>query len=232
MYDYRPFASLGQFENEWLKARYHFSFSNYYDPARMGVGPLRVWNDDTIRAGTGFPPHGHRDMEIITYVRKGAISHRDSVGNAGRTAAGEVQVMSAGSGIQHSEVNREEEDTTLFQIWIEPNARNLTPRWEARTFPKAASANALVPLVSGQGIADAMTIAQDATLFAGTLGAGGELKRALGAHRLGYIVPTVGKLQIDGVTLDARDGLAIAELDTLSIRALEDAQFVLADLPR
>ena len=112
MIDVRRFQSLGRFENDWLNARHHFSFSEYYDPERMGHGALRVWNDDTIKAGTGFPPHPHDNMEIITYVRKGAISHKDSLGNSGRTEAGDVQVMSAGTGIRHSEVNLEDEDTT------------------------------------------------------------------------------------------------------------------------
>ena len=103
MIEIRRFSDLGTFQNEWLKAHYHFSFSHYYDPARMGHGKLRVWNDDTIQPQTGFPPHGHRDMEIITYVRQGAITHQDSMGNKGRTEAGDVQVMSAGNGIQHSE---------------------------------------------------------------------------------------------------------------------------------
>ena len=132
MIDLRPLASLGQFEIDWLSARHHFSFGHYMDPARMGVGHLRVWNDDTIAPGGGFERHGHRDMEIITYVRRGAITHRDHLGNEGRTEAGDVQVMSAGKGILHEEHNRESEPTEIFQIWIEPNQRGVAPRWEAR----------------------------------------------------------------------------------------------------
>jgi redox-sensitive bicupin YhaK (pirin superfamily) len=169
-------------------------------------------------------------MEIITYVRKGAISHGDSQGNRGRTAAGEVQVMSAGRGIRHSEMNLEAEDTTLFQIWIMPNARGLTPRWEARTFP-GASADGLVPIASGRGATGALEIAQDATLFAGHLKAGAALSHAL-KGRLGYLVPTVGALKVGDVAVNARDGLAIGELDTLDLTATQDAVFVLADLPR
>ncbi|MBI3513182.1 MAG: pirin family protein [Proteobacteria bacterium] len=228
MLDLRPFASLGRFENDWLTARHHFSFSDYHDAQRMGWGPLRVWNDDTIKAQSGFPPHGHADMEIITYVRKGAISHGDSQGNRGRTAAGEVQVMSAGRGIRHSEMNLEDEDTQLFQIWIMPNARGLAPRWEARTFP---SADGLVPLASGRGVPSVLEIAQDATLFAGHLKAGARLSHDL-KGRLGYLVPTVGALQVEDLTVGARDGLAVGALDTLTLTAAQDTVFVLADLPR
>ena len=133
MLQLRPFARLGTFDNEWLHAHYHFSFADYFDPARMGQGKLRVWNDDTIMPQTGFPPHGHRDMEIVTYVRHGAITHEDSLGNVGRTEAGQVQVMSAGTGIRHAEYNREDQPTTLFQIWILPRAQGLPPRWTRAT---------------------------------------------------------------------------------------------------
>jgi redox-sensitive bicupin YhaK (pirin superfamily) len=232
MLDFRPFASLGRFDNDWLAARHHFSFSDYYDPQRMGWGPLRVWNDDTIRPQSGFPPHGHADMEIITYVRKGAISHGDNQGNRGRTAAGEIQVMSAGRGIRHSEMNLEDEDTQLFQIWIMPTARGLPPRWETRQFPSSQDGEGLIPLASGRGAPGALAIAQDATLFAGRLAAGASLTHDLAGGRLAYLVPTVGSLRVGDVTVGARDGLAVAELDTLALTATEDSVFVLADLPR
>ncbi|KAK0340228.1 hypothetical protein LTR94_031389, partial [Friedmanniomyces endolithicus] len=129
MIERRPFESLGGANHGWLNAKHHFSFANYYDPARMSWGNLRVWNDDEIAPGTGFPPHPHADMEIITYVRDGAISHEDSLGNKGRTVAGDVQVMSAGTGIRHSEYNAEPELTRIFQIWIEPTRRGDAPGW-------------------------------------------------------------------------------------------------------
>lgn len=132
-----PFASLGRFDNEWLAARYHFSFANYRHRERDGLGPLLVWNDDTIQPGTGFPRHGHRDMEIITYVREGAITHEDHLGNVGRTEAGDVQVMSAGKGILHAEFNKEAEPARIFQIWIMPDAEGHKPRWETKAFPRA-----------------------------------------------------------------------------------------------
>ena len=135
----RPFALLGAANHGWLDAHYHFSFSEYHDPARMGWGALRVWNDDTIAPNTGFPPHPHQNMEIITYVREGAISHRDSLGNEGRTGAGDVQVMSAGTGIVHAEYNLDADPLTLFQIWIRPDARSGQPSWGQQPSPWAAS---------------------------------------------------------------------------------------------
>ena len=143
------YDALGYVDHGWLQARHHFSFGNYFNPARTNFGALRVINDDIISAGTGFATHPHRDMEIITYVRQGAITHRDSENNQGRTAAGDVQVMSAGSGDFHSEHNLEKETTRLFQIWIVPNQLNVKPRWEAREFPKTKLSTHLIPLVSG-----------------------------------------------------------------------------------
>ncbi|MGE0828095.1 MAG: pirin family protein, partial [Hyphomonadaceae bacterium] len=140
MIEHRPFKDLGRFDNDWLNARYHFSFSGYRDPARMQWGALRVWNDDEIRAKSGFPPHSHADMEIITYVREGAITHQDSLGNSGRTEAGDVQVMSAGAGVTHAEYNLEENPTRLYQIWIQPKTRGGKPFWGAAKFPKGVRA--------------------------------------------------------------------------------------------
>src|SRR5918993_918649 len=137
MIDVRPFNTLGGADHGWLKARHHFSFANYHDAARMNWGRLRVWNDDEIAAGTGFDPHPHRDMEIITYVREGAITHKDNLGNEGRTEAGDVQIMSAGTGVVHAEYNLEPETTKIFQIWIMPDRRGAEPNWGAKQFPKA-----------------------------------------------------------------------------------------------
>lgn len=139
MIDVRPFEQLGGAHHGWLNARHHFSFAEYYDAERMNWGRLRVWNDDEIAPHSGFPPHPHRDMEIITYVREGAISHEDNLGNKGRTEAGDVQVMSAGTGIAHSEYNLEDETTKIFQIWIQPNQAGLPPSWGAKPFPKATA---------------------------------------------------------------------------------------------
>lgn len=230
MLDLRPFARLGRFRNDWLDAHYHFSFANYYDPARMGWGPLLVWNDDTIRPGTGFPTHGHADMEIITYIRNGAITHADSYGHQGRIGTGEIQVMSAGSGIRHSEYNREDVETTLFQIWIAPNTKGLTPRYETRTFP-SVDGSGLIPLASGQGAVGAVEIAQDATLYALQLAPGTALTHDL-TNRRGYLVGVQGDLTVGEIGLSARDGLAMQGETTVSFQAgSQGASAVFADLP-
>lgn len=230
-----PFASLGHADHGWLDARHHFSFANYHDPDRMGVGPLRVWNDDRIAPKSGFPMHPHRDMEIITYVRSGAITHEDQLGNHGRTEAGDVQVMSAGTGIAHSEFNHEAEDTTLFQIWIMPNAAGIAPRWEQRQFPKDRYAGELTPLASGReaDLAEgALMIHQDATIFGGTMAEGAVVEQAVGSDRLGYLVVARGSVTVNGTKLGTRDGARIANTDRLTIIAEEDAEILLADLPR
>ena len=228
----KSFDSLGRFDNDWLNANYHFSFANYYDPERIRVGPLRVWNDDTIRAGTGFDPHPHRDMEIITYVRSGAITHRDSLGNEGKTRAGDVQVMSAGRGIVHAEYNLEEEDTTLFQIWILPRSKGGDPRWETRQFPRDAGSGQLQALASGrEGVLGAIPIDQDATLFAGTLQAGSRLEQRFEPGRKGYLVAARGSVIVNGIPMGPRDGLVIRDEALLTIDVSEEAELILVDLP-
>lgn len=228
MIEKRPFRELGQFRNDWLNAHYHFSFSNYHDPGRMGWGKLRVWNDDTISAGTGFPPHPHDNMEIITYVRTGAISHKDSLGNAGRTVAGDVQVMSAGSGIRHAEFNQEDEDTTLFQIWIETNQRGGEPFWETSEFPRD-SGNKFVTLASGREGDDALPIRQDAAILGATLKAGKTLAYDLAPGRFAYLVVARGEADINGVVLGPRDGAAIRDEAAFTITARDDCELVMAD---
>ncbi|MEQ9151172.1 MAG: pirin family protein, partial [Parvibaculum sp.] len=220
-------------EHGWLTAKHHFSFAGYHDPARMGWGSLRVWNDDLIRAKTGFPPHPHRDMEIITYVREGAITHRDHLNNEGRTVAGDVQVMSAGRGIRHEEWNLEDEDTRIFQIWIEPNRQGVTPRWETTTFPKDGRKGRLVPLASGRqdAAAETLWIAQDAEVLGASLDAGTEVTHLLGKGRLAYLVPAKGRVEVNGIEVSERSGAAIRDVETLTIRALDDAEIVLVDLP-
>jgi redox-sensitive bicupin YhaK (pirin superfamily) len=230
MIERRPFARLGGADHGWLKARHHFSFANYYDPENMGWGPIRVWNDDEIAPNSGFPPHPHADMEIITYVRTGAITHEDSLGNRGRTGAGDVQVMSAGSGIRHAEYNLEPETTTLFQIWIEPTARGGAPGWGARPFPKGDRAGQFVTLASGiAGDDDALPIRTDARVAGATLKAGESAEYALGVTRHAYLVPAVGAIEVNGVRLNARDGAAVKDEEVLRITALEDSEIVLVD---
>lgn len=227
-----PFEALGRFENDWLDTHYHFSFADYHDPNRMGVGPLRVWNDDRIAPGAGFDPHPHRDMEIITYVRRGAVTHRDSLGNEGRTEAGDVQVMSAGTGIVHAEYNLETEPTDLFQIWIQPNRRGHAPRWDMRQFPKRDRAGSLVALASGRTDAgDALPIHADATLYGATLLSGQPLEFALEPGRQAYLVTASGQLVVAGNDLPARSGATIAGVERISLTAREDSEILLADLP-
>jgi redox-sensitive bicupin YhaK (pirin superfamily) len=231
MIDIRPFKSLGGADHGWLDAKHHFSFASYHDPARQGWGALRVWNDDTIAPHTGFPPHPHANMEIITYVRNGAITHEDNLGNKGRTEAGDVQVMSAGSGITHSEYNREDATTQIFQIWIHTSFRGGSPHWGARPFPKTDGNAQLVVLASGfADDAQALPIRADARILGATLKAGQTAEYPLGAERLAYLVPAKGSVQIDGVTVHERDGAAISQVETLRITALEDAEIVLADI--
>jgi len=198
------------------------------------VGPLRVWNDDTIAPQSGFPPHGHRDMEIITYVRRGAITHEDNLGNRGRTEAGDVQIMSAGTGIQHSEFNIEDETTQIFQIWIMPDRTGHAPRWETRTFPRGENAGQLVMLASGRA-ADAHTdvpiIHQDAALLGASLGDGQSVTHTLGTGRKAYLVPSKGILEVNGATAQERDGIVVVDEPEVRITAKGDAEFVLADLP-
>ena len=230
MIDRRPFARLGGADHGWLKARHHFSFASYHDPDNMGWGPIRVWNDDEIAPNSGFPPHPHADMEIVTYVRTGAITHKDSLGNQGRTEAGDVQVMSAGSGIRHAEYNLEPDTTTLFQIWIEPKTRGGDPSWGARPFPKGDRAGKFVTLASGlPGDDDALPIRTDARVAGATLKAGETTAYALGKDRHAYLVPAVGAIEVNGVRLGARDGAAIKDVDVLTVTALEDAEIVLVD---
>ncbi|SDE50208.1 pirin family protein [Rhodospira trueperi] len=232
MIEIRPFKSLGHADHGWLKARHHFSFAGYQDPARMGWGRLRVWNDDQIDPQTGFAPHPHRDMEIITYVRQGAITHTDSLGNEGRTEAGDVQVMSAGSGIRHSEYNREDEETRLFQIWIEPTARGGDPHWGAKPFPKGERAGDWAILASGMdGDGDALMLRTDARVAGITLRAGERAEWTLGEARKAYLVPAVGAVEVNGVAANERDGVAVEAVDTIALTAIRDSEIVLVDTP-
>ena len=231
MIEVRPFNSLGGANHGWLNAKHHFSFADYRDPSRVHWGALRVWNDDAIAPNTGFPPHPHNDMEIITYVRSGAITHRDSLGNEGRTEAGDVQVMSAGTGIVHSEKNEEEVETTLFQIWIIPDKQGEKPSWGARPFPKGDRAGRFVTLASGiDGDDDALPIRANARVLGATLNAGETVEQPIGRDRKAYLVPTRGRIEVNGVAVNPRDGVAIADLDTIRITANDEAEIVLVDV--
>ena len=230
MIEVRPFNTLGAADHGWLKAKHHFSFASYHDPKHMSHGSIRVWNDDEIAPNSGFPAHPHSNMEIITYVREGAITHQDSLGNQGRTEAGDVQVMSAGSGIRHSEYNLEPVKTTLFQIWIEPSSSGGQACWGAKPFPKADRSGRFVIIASGFGAdTDALPIRADARVLATTLKAGESAEYTPDKARNLYLVPATGAIEINGTRAHARDGVAIRNETSLRITALEDSELVLVD---
>jgi quercetin 2,3-dioxygenase len=232
MIEIRPFASLSAFNNSWLTARHHFSFGQYLDPARMGFGRLLVWNDDEIAPGTGFGAHPHRDMEIITFVRQGAITHQDNTGNEGQTEAGDVQVMHAGTGITHAELNKQAGPTRIFQIWIRPDQLGVTPGWEMREFPRAWG-EGLQVLASGRPAdkaTDALPLYADAALLVAKLATGERTSYALPAGRAAYLVAASGEIKVNGQTAAARDGVALRDEPHIDIEALHAAEILLVDV--
>lgn len=230
MIEVRPFAGLGHADHGWLNASHHFSFASYHDPDRMGWGGIRVWNDDTIAAKSGFPPHPHSDMEIVTFVRTGAITHQDSLGNKGRTGAGDVQVMSAGTGITHAEYNLEDEATTLFQIWILTDEPGASPSWGQREFPRGERAGKWEIVASGAPEPDgALHIRADAKVAAATVSAGQTIAYPADPARFQYLVAPVGRVRVNGVEAQPRDGVAITGETEIVVEALDDAEVVLVD---
>ena len=226
----KPFDTLGGADHGWLKAKHHFSFADYHDPKNVNHGALRVWNDDEIAPNSGFPPHPHANMEIITYVREGAITHQDSLGNKGRTEAGDVQVMSAGSGIRHAEYNLEPTLTRIFQIWIQPTTQGGAPTWGSKPFPKGDRSGKLVTIASGlPDDTDALPIHADARVLATTLKKGESAEYDAGKARHLYLVPAAGSVEVNGIRVNARDGAAISDEAKLTIKALEDSELVLVD---
>lgn len=228
MLDIRRYSDLGTMKIDWLDAHYHFSFANYHDTARMGFGPLRVINDDIVKAGGGFSPHPHRDMEIITFVRSGAITHEDSLGNRGKTKAGDIQVMSAGSGITHSEWNEEGVDTNLYQIWLMPRSRT-APRWETRQFPTQGGIQLLASGLERDGESGVPYINQDARLLGGNLAAGDTWEYGLGGSA--YLLVSKGEVALGDTVLKAGDGAAISQELSIHLKALQASELVIIDLP-
>lgn len=230
MIDIRPFASLGHADHGWLDARHHFSFASYHDPERMGWGAIRVWNDDEIAPRSGFPPHPHRDMEIVTYVRSGAITHQDSLGNKGRTGAGDVQVMSAGTGVRHAEYNLEDEATRLFQIWIETDRRGAEPGWGSKPFPKADRSGRFVTLASGFAEdGQALRINAAARVLGASLPSGATADLTVDPGRHIYLVATGAAVTVNGVRARPGDGVAVTGETVLSVTAQGEAEIVLVD---
>jgi len=216
----------------WLDTYWHFSFGAYYDPSNENWGALRVFNDDIVEPGQGFGMHPHRDMEIITYVLAGELEHQDSTGNKGVIHPGEVQVMSAGSGIQHSEYNHSRKTPVhLMQIWIFPRTEGSKPRWEQHQFTPAEQKGNLLPIVSGGEIADTLKIDQDAQIYVSALPAGSEVKHQSQPNRKAYIFAIEGDISVNGVKLAKGDQARIADESELSIQAAKDSELILLDLP-
>jgi quercetin 2,3-dioxygenase len=230
MIEHRPSARLGGSSLGWLKALHHFAIGPYGNPIHKPVGNLFVWNDDEIAPGSGFPFHRHADVEIITYVRQGTISHRDSLGNSGQTHSGDVQVMSAGTGIRHSEANAHEVPTKLFQIWIEPRVKGGKPNWGTKPFPKADRAGRFVVLASGYPEdGDALSIRADARVSGATLQSGTQTSYPLAAGKKAYLVSARGRVTVNGIEIQSRDGAAISAEACIEITALDDAELVLVE---
>jgi len=217
-------------EEDWLSTNWHFSFDFYRDPANMGFGPLRVFNDDIIQPGKGFGMHSHRDMEIITYVIDGELEHRDDRGNKSVIRAGEVQRMSAGTGIVHSEYNHSKvKPVRLLQMWIRANRRGLEPSWEQQGFEKSERADRLLPVIAP--LDGAMRIHQDAAIYVSSLGAGKAVRHELGDGRKAYLFAIDGSAQVNGNVLQARDAARIEGEQELTITAEKPAELLLIDLP-
>lgn len=233
MIKHYPFQQIGKANHGWLKANHHFSFANYYNPRRMGFGSLRVINDDWVAPGTGFPAHPHKNMEIITFVRSGAVTHKDNQGNKGLIQAGEVQVMSAGKGIIHSEYNLTKQPLTLFQIWIESDKHNIKPRWDSKVLPINANENALPLLVSGYDGEqnNALFINQDARIFGGNIKQGTQFTHTI--TNQAYILASSGEFEIvvnkQAVHMKKGDGAEVTKQKEMIIKALTDAEIIVID---
>jgi quercetin 2,3-dioxygenase len=229
MLQLRSKETLDQRDHGWLTARHHFVVTAEGNRANGPLGPLIVWNDDEIAPGTGFGLHSHMDMEIVTYVRQGTVTHEDSVGNVGRTVAGDVQVMSAGTGIRHAERNGDQVALKLFQIWLLPQHRGATPRWDSRKFPKADRAGRLVELASGEPKhAETLRIGADARVGA-TLLPRTVLTHMPDRYRHSYLAPAQGVVIVNGRRVAVGDGIAAIDEPQLTIVAEENAEFILVD---
>lgn len=227
MIELRKKENLGKAHHGWLDTHYHFSFSSYYKPSRVHWGALRVWNNDTIEPNTGFPTHPHDNMEIITYVYKGAITHKDSMGNVGRTNAGEVQIMSAGTGVTHSEYNLESEQTELFQIWIMPNEKNATPNWGTKSFPKHEHEGKFTVMASGDDAdSEALKLNANGKVLATHLDKGQTLDYTL-TNKYAYLVAARGHYEINEIVANQGDGVAIKDEKTIKIKAIEETEIVM-----
>lgn len=233
MIAFRPSKERGYAKHDWLESYHSFSFAEYYDPAHMGFGPLRVINEDFIAADRGFGTHGHKNMEIITYVLKGEIAHKDSMGNGSTIRSGDVQRMSAGSGVRHSEFNPSKDNAThLLQIWIQPNEQEIEPGYEEKNFTVAEKLGQLRLVASADGRDGAVKIHQDASLYVGLFQDEQKIEMPLQTHRLYYVHLARGTLQVNGQILNAGDALMLSQEEMLSIENGVDAEVLVFDLPQ
>ena len=236
MIKHYPYSTLGNANHGWLKSKHHFSFARYYNPTRMGFGKLRVVNDDWVEPGTGFPSHPHRNMEIISFIRSGAITHQDSTGNKGITKTGEVQVMSAGTGIMHSEYNLTKDPLTFYQIWVETNKHDIEPRWESKKFP-TEKASKLTLLASGYNDdkAKALFINQEVRIYGGKLAKGTVIEHGI-LHQA-YVLASNGMFKIedgkggetDNTPMNKGDGAEITQSKSIWLRASTDCEIIIID---
>lgn len=231
MFQVVPGDSRGQADHGWLKAKHTFSFADYYNPEMMGFGPLRVINEDRIEPSKGFGTHPHRDMEIVTYIIEGALEHKDSMGNGSIIQAGDVQRMTAGTGVFHSEFNSSaDESVHLLQIWLLPRENSLQPGYEQLHFGRDTKLNQWRLVASHDGRDNSMHIHQDVDLYATVLEAGEELSRELAARHSAYLQIVSGSVTANGEKLEAGDGAAIQDVDSISVQATSDAEFILFDM--
>jgi redox-sensitive bicupin YhaK (pirin superfamily) len=220
------------FESDWLSTYWHFSFDHYYDPQNMGFGPLRVFNDDVVQPSSGFPTHAHSEMEIVTYVLEGELEHKDSTGASDSIRPGEVQRMSAGTGIRHSEYNPSaEQPVHLLQVWIIPAVSNLPPSYEQLRFTKEQRTGKLLAVASGQDMPDTVKVHQDTTFYVSALRPEDEVTHELGAKRRAYLFVINGKVSVNGHTLASGDQARITDEQTLKLKAEEASEMMLIDLP-
>jgi redox-sensitive bicupin YhaK (pirin superfamily) len=232
MIEIKPYTALSGDDRDWLKARCHIPVAVSLRTVTGNWGALRAWNDDEIAPQSGFPPHSHASMEIITYVREGVITHRDSLGNVGYTCAGDVQVMSTGTGIRHCEYNLENTAARLFQIWIAPDRFGGAPAWGTKHFPREDRAGRLVTLASGYDEdTEALPIRARARVLGATLRKGVSLNHIFAEHRFGYLVAARGQMALNDLLMEERDGAAIRNVSSISLKALRDAEVILVDVP-
>lgn len=228
----RPAAERGHANFGWLDSRHTFSFGHYHDPRWMGFGPLRVINEDRVRGGCGFGTHGHANMEIVSYVLEGALSHRDSLGTGSVIRPGEVQKMSAGSGIEHSEFNASTTEPVHFlQVWIQPDRLNIRPSYAQKAFDRSERQGRLRLVASPDGAGDSIGIVQDARMYASLLAPGETVLHRIPPGRRAWVQVARGQVLADGIALAAGDGAAVQDQPALTLAGVEDAELLLFDLP-